>query len=170
MVKSIRHRLDNQGGFTLIELLVVMIIISILMAVAVPVFLSQKQKALATNAKVNAKHVQDTIESCAAGTTTGTLTQLPAVNCTLPAQLTALEPSLTDILAPALKCGVPAVVCVAIAAGPTGADTSYILTSSTNSPVLSRVAFILTRLETGVSKSCSGPAASLKSMCPAGTW
>ena len=65
MLARIRKAQENEGGFTLIELLVVIIIIGILAAIAIPTFLSQREKGYRADAKSVAKNAATATESFA---------------------------------------------------------------------------------------------------------
>ena len=117
---------------------------AILMAIAVPTFLMQKENALGTRAKANAKQLVNAVEACAAGSTSGSY-----AGCT-PDQVAQAEPALRSKLA---RCGAPGGLCLVLA--PDGLGYTVRSTTAGTPSTTYTVQFTA---DGEVLTGCSGPA------------
>jgi type IV pilus assembly protein PilA len=89
MLARLHKRMNKEEeGFTLIELLVVIIIIGILAAIAIPVFLSQKQKGYEASMKSDLRTVAQEVESQNVDNQDYTLTTFKGVKAVAAAAIT----------------------------------------------------------------------------------
>jgi len=97
MIDRIKTRLGSEQGFTLIELLVVIIILGILVAIAVPSYLSFRGNAQDAASKSNVRSSIPAAESYYQNTATGNGSYTGLTQATLAAEAPGISPNVKAI-------------------------------------------------------------------------